>query len=151
MSHFYSIVDGSPNADLYQIERQAHAIPWSESVFMQSIGPGYRWRQLIANQQPQGFSICQQIADELTLHNIAVTPSAQGSGYGKRLLEDVLNYARQQSLMVFLEVRQSNAVAIGLYQSLNFAVVGRRPNYYPGENQREDALVMRWAATAPNE
>ena len=151
MSNPPVVVDGSPNADLYQIERQAHELPWSETVFMQSTGRGYRWRQIIAGQAAVGFSLCQQVADELTLHNIAVAPSARGYGYGKKLLSDVLSYARANQLSVFLEVRQSNATAIGLYQSAHFDVIGRRPNYYPTHEGREDALVMRWTPTAHND
>lgn len=144
------IVDASPSDDLYQVEQQAHDLPWSETVFMQSTGCGYRWRKLIDGRQVLGFSLCQQIADELTLHNIAVLPSARGQGLGKCLLNDVLDHAQQYGLTVFLEVRQSNAAAIGLYQSANFDVIGRRPDYYPTQQGREDALVMRWAPRADN-
>jgi ribosomal-protein-alanine N-acetyltransferase len=45
---------------------------------------------------------------------------------------------------VFLEVRASNAAAIRLYEGNGFDTVGRRVNYYPAADGREDALVMRW-------
>ena len=41
---------------------------------------------------------------------------------------------------ITLEVRESNAPAIGLYQKLGFVEVGRRKNYY--EKPREDAILM---------
>ena len=44
---------------------------------------------------------------------------------------------------MFLEVRQSNAAAIGLYAAYGFARTGVRKRYYPDTN--EDALVMTLA------
>jgi ribosomal-protein-alanine N-acetyltransferase len=43
---------------------------------------------------------------------------------------------------VFLEVRESNESAIGLYLSEGFCETGRRPSYYPSVTGREDALVF---------
>jgi [ribosomal protein S18]-alanine N-acetyltransferase len=41
-----------------------------------------------------------------------------------------------------LEVRVGNLGAIALYSSLGFGVDGRRRDYYPAANGREDALLM---------
>ena len=43
---------------------------------------------------------------------------------------------------VYLEVRPSNPKAIALYHDLGFNEIGRRPQYYPADKGREDALVM---------
>lgn len=142
------ITDAKPSAKLYDIEIQAHVQPWSECVFMQSQGAGYRWRQLKDSNGTKGFTVCQQIADEVTLHNIAVLPKEQGRGYGRLLLTDVLDYAQQHQLTAFLEVRQSNRAAIALYESAGFKQVGRRPDYYRCHEHHEDALVMRWQPIA---
>jgi ribosomal-protein-alanine N-acetyltransferase len=47
-------------------------------------------------------------------------------------------------VQLWLEVRESNAPAIALYDSYGFAVVGTRKGYYPADNGngREDALLM---------
>jgi ribosomal-protein-alanine N-acetyltransferase len=42
---------------------------------------------------------------------------------------------------VFLEVRESNAGALALYQAAGFRAVGQRAAYY--RSPREDALVLR--------
>ncbi|WP_275046271.1 ribosomal protein S18-alanine N-acetyltransferase [Idiomarina aquatica] len=131
---------------LYAIEQRAHRRPWSEKVFMASVGTGYRWRQLTLHQQAVGFTVCQQVVDELTLHNIAVAPDYQGRGFGRLLLNDVLDHAARHGLIVFLEVRVSNHAAIHLYTQSGFETVGRRPNYYANNDGREDGLVMRWQA-----
>jgi ribosomal-protein-alanine N-acetyltransferase len=44
-------------------------------------------------------------------------------------------------LEIILEVRASNAAALGLYRLLGFAETGRRPRYY--HDPVEDAVLMR--------
>jgi ribosomal-protein-alanine N-acetyltransferase len=52
---------------------------------------------------------------------------------------------------MFLEVRISNAPAIGLYEAAGFEPVGRRHAYYPATSRgmAEDALVMRRTLVEP--
>lgn len=142
-----SIAPASPSKALFEIEQQAHRLHWSVKVFFGSTGPSYRWREARWQQQPIGFTVCQQIADELTLHNIAVSPQHQGRGVGRLLLDEIIAHAQANGLTIFLEVRDSNTRAIDLYQRNGFAVVGRRPNYYPTEEGREDGLVMSYQAS----
>ena len=54
--------------------------------------------------------------------------------------------AREGATRATLEVRASNAAALGLYRSFGFAVRGRRPNYYT--NPVEDALIL-WREAGP--
>jgi len=142
-----AIIDSNPSSALYQVEQFAHEFPWSEAIFMQSSGNGYRWRELIHQGKTCGFTTCQQVVDELTLHNIAVAPEHQGLGLGGQLLDDVLRYAQNDDLTVFLEVRLSNTKALHLYEKSGFVIVGRRANYYRTAAGFEDGLVMRWQPT----
>lgn len=95
-------------------------------------------------QQPKqiiAYTLCWALPPELELHDIAVTPSCQGQGWGRVLLAWRLQQAREQDMQeVFLEVRCSNAPALAVYQSLGFGVCHRRRHYY---GNGEDALVMR--------
>jgi ribosomal-protein-alanine N-acetyltransferase len=52
---------------------------------------------------------------------------------------------RRGITLVVLEVRPTNAEALGLYESLGFRVTGRRKGYY--FDTGEDALVMEAALT----
>jgi ribosomal-protein-alanine N-acetyltransferase len=82
--------------------------------------------------------------DELHLLNIAVARSQQNQGMARAML--ALLYARcqaRQASMLWLEVRPSNERAHALYRREGFVEVGRRPDYYPAPDGREDALVMR--------
>jgi ribosomal-protein-alanine N-acetyltransferase len=74
--------------------------------------------------------------------NIAVHPEYRRVGIARSLIEyliDELNRRGCHSLS--LEVRASNAPAIGLYEKLGFQQVGLRKNYY--RNPKEDALILR--------
>lgn len=134
----------APSPALYRIECAAHSQPWSYQVFLQSNGTDYRWCEARIKTQSVGFTVCQQVVDELTLHNIAVSPQQQGKGIGAALIKDILAYAEYHQLTVFLEVRVSNSKARSLYQRVGFETVGRRPDYYRLSDSFEDGLVMRW-------
>jgi [ribosomal protein S18]-alanine N-acetyltransferase len=89
-----------------------------------------------------GYAIAWTIIDQAELGNVAVAPEARGLGIGRLLVESMLGRLRYRSVAeCFLEVRESNQVAQGLYGALGFQVVGRRPAYY--SDPVEDALVMR--------
>lgn len=129
----------------YAIECQVHQFPWSRSVFDSCNSMQYWRAALIVSDQLAGYLIGQPVADELTIMNVAVASTAQGQGYGKKLLQHAVSRARQHQLAtLWLEVRQSNLNAIGLYQSQGFVQVGRRPDYYPAAASREDALIFRF-------
>ena len=76
---------------------------------------------------------------EREILNIAVEPAQRGRGLARRLLEQELARSRGEW---FLEVRESNAAARKLYESLGFREVGLRENYYPAPP--EHAIVMRF-------
>jgi ribosomal-protein-alanine N-acetyltransferase len=88
-----------------------------------------------------GFIVSRLIAGELHINNVAVRPAYRRQGVAAQLLSAVLSAGRSQSArLAFLEVREGNAAAQGLYQSCGFQVSGRRKRYY---NQPvEDALLM---------
>ncbi|RUO26240.1 ribosomal-protein-alanine N-acetyltransferase [Aliidiomarina minuta] len=134
----------------YQIECAAHGAPWSNPAFLSCSGRGYRLRGLWLDGVAQGFSICREVAGELTLMNVAVHPSQQGKGLGALLLRDIIDYVSDEKAeikaSVFLEVREGNAAAIALYRKAGFRDIGRRPAYYPPippANLKETAVVMR--------
>jgi ribosomal-protein-alanine N-acetyltransferase len=65
---------------------------------------------------------------EYEVHTIGVDKRFQGQGMGRVLLDRLLEIADGGT--VFLEVRTDNAAAIGLYESVGFAVMGVRKKYY---------------------
>ncbi|MBY0442412.1 MAG: ribosomal protein S18-alanine N-acetyltransferase, partial [Mycobacteriaceae bacterium] len=76
---------------------------------------------------------------EYEVHTIGIDPAYQGRGIGRRLLEELLNFAAGG--VVYLEVRSDNTKAIALYRSLGFVEVGLRRRYYRASGA--DAYTMR--------
>ena len=90
-----------------------------------------------------GYAIVQLVIDEAHLLNICVRPEMQRQGFGRRILEHVIDHAQTRSAnLVILEVRQSNFRAQQLYQQLGFNEMSIRRGYYPAEQGREDAILM---------
>ncbi len=118
--------------------------PWSANDFADCLASGIPF--LVAEQQGvvTGYVIAHGADDEGEILNLGVAPAHQRHGVGRALVEQVLALlAGAGARMVFLEVRESNAVARRLYQSLGFAEVARRARYY--RRPVEDAVILRAA------
>ena len=126
------------------IESQAQVNPWSRTAFTESLASGHLGQCLLLDQVVVGYLIVQVIVDELHLLNLVVAPLQQGQGYAHILMDNLFKLAAQHNCSkIFLEVRESNKPAQGLYQSWGFKHLSVRKNYYqtPNSQQRETALV----------
>ncbi|MGX2975401.1 ribosomal protein S18-alanine N-acetyltransferase [Ursidibacter arcticus] len=139
-----SPISDSDFSRLFEIEQQAHLVPWSKGILLNNQGERYLNLKLSIENQIVAFAICQKVLDEATLFNIAVAPKFQGKGYGKKLLESLIQQLQQQNVLtLWLEVRESNQTARQLYNKLGFNEVTLRKNYYPTPTgERENAVVM---------
>lgn len=126
------------------IERDVYEFPWSVGIFSDCLQVGYCcWVLEDVNGQIEGYAVMSVAAGECHVLNLSVRRNSQGAGYGRRLLEYLLDVAANHKADVaFLEVRPSNAVARHLYDTAGFNEVGMRRNYYPARNGREDAIIM---------
>ncbi len=130
------------------VERAAYPTPWSEGIFRDCLRVGYCCLVAEDDSELIGHVIMMVAAGECHVLNVCVHPRRQGRGLGRRLLRRVLALARRRDAdTAFLEVRASNAAAIGLYASEGFNEIGRRRGYYPAVDGdgREDAVVMALA------
>lgn len=130
--------------EIYGIEKRAYKKGWSYGIFQQSLTSN-RGFILIERDSDNiiGYGISQIIVDEFHILNICIHPDYQHQGLGKGLLYYLLEKAREFSCKdVFLEVRESNLIAIQLYLHAGFNEIGIRKNYYPSEKGREDACQM---------
>jgi ribosomal-protein-alanine N-acetyltransferase len=88
-----------------------------------------------------GYVVTWVAADEGDLSNLAVAPDLRRNGVGGQLLDAAIESARAAGVRaLYLEVRESNAVALHLYASRGFGAVGRRQRYY--RQPVEDALIL---------
>ena len=90
---------------------------------------------------PIGLLVAWHVADELQILDVATSPAHRRRGVGTTVIRAAINDAARDGVQIaLLEVRRSNASAIGLYRKLGFDVTGERARYY-GDNG-EDALEM---------
>ncbi len=135
-------------ADLPQaleIERLGHSFPWPETVFRDCFRDNYRLWAACRADTLVGYAVVAYLFDEAHLLNLCVNPQVQGQGIGRQLLRHLLRQAADEGIVqTILEVRLSNLAAEHLYLAEGFEEIGRRPNYYPGATEREDARVMAY-------
>ncbi|MBI0518395.1 ribosomal-protein-alanine N-acetyltransferase [Pectobacterium parmentieri] len=130
-------------AQAFKIEQASHAFPWTEKTFVSNQGERYFNLKLSHDGQLAAYAITQVALDEATLFNIAVHPEHQRQGFGRQLLEHLIDEMERRGILtLWLEVRESNARAIALYESLGFNEVSVRRDYYPTTQGREDAILM---------
>lgn len=125
------------------IELRAYPWPWTEGMFLDSLLQQHICRVAIgSNQSVVGYLVAYIAVGECHILNVCVEPKQQRQGIGRQLMMDVKLLAdEKQAEATFLEVRPSNQIAIDLYETLGFVQVGRRKEYYPAGDYREDGLV----------
>jgi len=133
------------------IEAVAYSHPWSRGNFIDSLAAGY-WTVLRLGPAGEllAYAVAMPVLDEAHLLNLTVTPSQQGRGHARALLDCLGRHMQAHQLRtMWLEVRPSNLRARRLYAAQGFAEVGLRRGYYPaGQGRREDAIVMSRALPA---
>ena len=117
------------------------AASWSVPEWAQLQVLGMRIWVAIEDQDIAGAVASREAADEAEILNLAVARDWRRRGIGRRLIETALQGAVAAGVRrVFLEVRESNAVARVFYRRLGFTETGRRRGYY--HHPAEDALLL---------
>lgn len=145
---------------LLEIERGSYSHPWTRRNFAGELETSSglflvvrdALDQTVPDHGLRAYCAFRMVADEMHLMNLTVAPRAQGQGLGRFLLDLALQLAaRRGARTAYLEVRESNLPALGLYRTAGFSLQGRRPGYY--NHPREDALLLGrpLAVPAPKE
>jgi ribosomal-protein-alanine N-acetyltransferase len=136
-------------ADLPQIiavERRAFPTPWSLAMFVLELSkPAGVCLTALRDDEMLGYLICSRYDTVWHIMNVAVEPDRRRQGIATAMLTDLLRRIDGQSARFTLEVRESNAGAIALYERFGFRAAGRRRRYY--QDNGEDAVVM-WRTQA---
>jgi ribosomal protein S18 acetylase RimI-like enzyme len=91
-----------------------------------------------------GFAIQQgqKCAHKGVLWGMYVRPGARGTGVGRRLIDAVLDHARQHVELIQLTVVRDNEQARRLYASLGFLDYGLEKNALKQEGRYYDEVLM---------
>lgn len=125
-----------------EIERASFLSPWNRAVFEQtlssSVAAGYgAW----VDGALAGYLLLYRGGPEAHILNVAIDPARRRQGLASLLLSHAMTDMRHKGAEeFFLEVREGNRAAIGLYRRHGFEVIGKRKRYY--QETGEDALVM---------
>jgi ribosomal-protein-alanine N-acetyltransferase len=119
--------------------------PWTRRDMAELLAsPGVAGLFLELEGREEGFALWRVAADEAELLTIAVEAGCRRRGLGRRLLDAVMEQARDRGARsLFLEVGADNAPARSLYSQAGFMEVGRRPAYYRRRAGSADAVVLR--------
>lgn len=131
-------------SEVMHVELSAYSHPWKLKNFEDCLTHSqYSCWIFEFNNKNSGHVILSMGAGEAHLLNICVHPELQGKGWGRKILEEIEWIAKQHQVEnCFLEVRISNKKGLNLYHSTGYNEIGLRKAYYPGDNGREDAVVM---------
>lgn len=115
------------------IEKFNQISPWSKENFSSSLINSHYCVVVDNLEQSElvAYAIYQVLVDSAELLNIGVKSSWHRKGIGRHLLGNIVNSLEPDIKSLFLEVRVFNKTAREFYESLGFAEIGLRPNYYP--------------------
>ncbi len=127
---------------LASLEDECFSCPWSEDGLLELLkNERFHFIGLLEGDSLVGYGSLAVLLDEGDVARIAVLPDRRGKGYGKMLLTALCDEARARGVLsLYLEVRESNAVARHLYESFGFEADGIRKNYYT--RPQENAVLM---------
>ncbi len=134
-----------------KIELASYPFPWTRGIFRDCLHVGYTCRVYEIDNEILAYAVMSIGAGEAHILTLVVREDYRNGGLGNMFMQYMLNIAKKHRVTIMLlEVRPSNSGAILLYRKLGFNEVGVRPNYYPAENGREDAVIMALQLEIPS-
>ena len=129
-------------AEVCKIEKDNFSLPWSEKSFLESMErEDTVFLVALEDEDVAGYIGCYCIAGAGEITNVAVKASHRRKGIGGKLLQKLYEEGvALDTREYFLEVRESNDAAIGLYLRQGFVKEGIRKNFY--EKPVENAVIM---------
>lgn len=122
-----------------EIEKLCFSIPWTEKQLETQLGERYVFLVAKENDEVLGYVGMMCVLDEGYISNVAVSPSQRRRSIADALISELCERGRELAFIT-LEVRESNAAAIKLYEKHGFKNVATRKNYY--DKPKENAVIM---------
>ena len=122
------------------LETELFTDPWSRQSYLFEICTNRFSLPVVMeiDDVVMGYAVVWRLYGEFHLATFGIAPNHQGNGWGRYLLEKLLDMADVEKRAI-LEVRRSNHRAKSLYESFGFREIAMRMRYY---KNGEDALVM---------
>lgn len=122
--------------ELMQIENECFSRPYSSESFLQDLrGDKVKAFVKILNEKIVGFISLYIFLDEANLQQIAVLEDFRRKGISSELIEYSVEYLKQNKVKkIYLEVNETNFVAIKTYEKFGFKQVVTRKNYYGNQS-----------------
>ena len=115
------------------VEVRAYAFPWTRGIFIDCLRANYECWVLEKDDEVIGHGVLSVAAGEAHLLNVCICRDHQGFGFGRTLVEHMLDRAQRRAAeVVFLEVRLSNEVSCRYFSNIRptLRVVRRLPNLF---------------------
>lgn len=127
---------------VWRLEQLCFSDPWSKELLIQGLSSRLdTFWVLEENGAVCGYANLRVIAGQGEIERIAVHPSYREQGLGRKLMEWMVIFSREQDVSdMTLEVRAGNENAIKLYESCGFIKEAVRRGYY--KNPPEDGIIM---------
>lgn len=115
-----------------ELEKRCFSSPWELEEYEKS-----RQREdfsclcAYTDGEFSGFLMAFHVLDECHLLDIATEEKFRRRGIGAALIRELMKRAGEKDgNVIYLEVREKNQAARGLYEKLGFVPVGKRKDYY---------------------
>ena len=130
--------------EIADLEKMCFSEPWSENSLRDELNnETARFYVLRDNEKLIGYIGSNNICNEVYITNVAVNENYRGKGYGKILVNHLIQQSRlENAFFITLEVRKSNENAIALYEKCGFKLIGERKNFY--SKPTENALIYTY-------
>ncbi|MCX6219249.1 GNAT family N-acetyltransferase [Spirosoma sp.] len=134
ISHYFAV---EPH-DLEQLDHpEIYVMPRNGQIFFAKIG-----EEVVGCVAMVNTSTSEQGVAEFELAKMAVSPTAQGKGIGKKLCLAAIDYARQLDVKkVWLESNRILTPALTMYESVGFREVLSIPTPYARADIRMEMML----------
>ena len=135
---YSTVEDAQVLSDISQASMTSY---WSRQDFLEAIsGEHSLCLTALLDDDIAGYMVMYHAADEGEIPSVAVSSDHRRRGVARALMTTLFDEAKRLGITrIFLEVRRSNAAAIGLYESFGFLCAGERRRFY--SDPVEDALI----------
>lgn len=127
---------------LCEIENASFSNAWAKESFISEMSnPTSVFFVALKGGEVAGCVAMNNALGEGFISKLMVSKKSRRQGIGFMLLERLCEYAEHNAMFALtLEVRESNAPAVALYEKAGFKNLGKRKNFY--RNPKEDAVIM---------